>query len=102
MQTRRGGLLVLSGVKKILEPFPLSRPFLAAIQFQLTLGMTLLRHVQRRGRRIKFKQVRISFCSFIILMAGFALEAPCSLVALWVALAGAQKGRRLVRQNRCG
>lgn len=49
-QIRFCGLLVLSGLKNFQKPLPISRACLAAIQFQMTLGMTLFRLVPSRGK----------------------------------------------------
>lgn len=51
-------------------------------------------------KRIKFKQVRIRFSAFMVVVClGGFLHSDCFG---WVALAAAQKGRKLVRQNRDG
>lgn len=101
-EVRLGGLLVLYGLKNCQNPFALSRACLAAIRFQLTLSTTLLRHLHIGGRRINFKQLRVRFCAFMILMAVVSGGSTSSDCSMWVPIAGAQQGRKLVRQNRGG
>lgn len=53
------------------------------------------------GRGLEFEQVTIRLCTFVILM--WCLEGSLHFArSVWVALAGAQRGLKLVKQNRGG
>lgn len=99
-QVRLCGLLVLSGLRSCWKLFPISRACLAAIQFQITLGMTLFTPLPSKGKE---DQVQTGENQAECLHGP---GVPWRLPALWWLWMGSsswsQQGRKLARQNRGG